>query len=99
MFSTFAAGLFLVATGAIGWDVSYLRGFFQGGRWAAGPIWWQIALGLVLLRLGLHLLRRLEPELGRARQVRTIKHVGHGTTTRAKATESHERLPGREPKT
>jgi hypothetical protein len=60
MFTALAAGGFLVVTGSIGWNVSYLHGFFEGGRWVDGPIWWQIALGVGLLLLGVYWSRRLE---------------------------------------
>lgn len=84
MFSTFAAGAFLLVTGAAGCDVSRRRVFFEGVRWGDGPIWWQVAFGLVLLRIALYLLRRLEPGLTRRTpEVRTLKHVGSGTTAGA----------------
>jgi hypothetical protein len=63
MFSAFAAGLFFLVTGVIGWDIRYLHGLFAGGKWVDAPIWWQIGLGAVFLLLGAFLLRRLEPDL------------------------------------
>jgi hypothetical protein len=92
MFSAFAAGGFLVVTGLIGWDVRYLHGFFQGGRWRDGPIFWQIALGAGLLWLGVRWWRQLG---GSARTFAPptagyqIKNVGHGKT--AGADERQER--------
>ena len=86
MFSAFAAGGFLVVTGLIGWDVRYLHGFFQGGRWRDGPIFWQIALGAGLLWLGVRWWRQLG---GSARTFAPptagyqIKNVGHGKTAGA----------------
>jgi hypothetical protein len=59
MFTAVLVGGFLVVTGAIGWNISYLHGFFQGGKWEDGPIWWQIALGAGALLLGVHWARRL----------------------------------------
>jgi hypothetical protein len=59
MFSAFAAGASLVVTGAIGFDVSYMHGFFEGGRWVDGPVWGQIALGIGFLLLGVYWSRRL----------------------------------------
>jgi hypothetical protein len=86
MFSAFAAGAFLEVTGFIGWDVRSLHGFFQGGRWRDGPIFWQIALGAGLLWLGVHWFR----QLGGSRRTfappnagRQIKNVGHGKTAGA----------------
>ena len=92
MFSAFAVGAFLAVTGFIGWDVRYLHGFFQGGRWRDGPIFWQIALGAGLLWLGVRWSRQLggsahtfdSPTAGYP-----IKNVGHGKT--AGADESQER--------
>ena len=92
MFSAFAAGGFLVVTGLIGWDVRYPHGFFQGGRWRDGPIFWQIALGAGLLWLGVRWWRQLG---GSARTFAPptagyqIKNVGHGKT--AGADERQER--------
>jgi hypothetical protein len=59
MFSAFAFGGFLFVTGAIGLDVSRLRGLFDSARWVDGPIWWQTALGLALILLGVHWFRRI----------------------------------------
>ena len=59
MFSAFAAGASLVVTGSIGFDVSYMHGFFEGGRWVDGPIWGQVALGMGFLLLGAYWSRRL----------------------------------------
>ena len=76
MFSAFAAGAFLVVTGSIGFDVSYMHGFFEGGRWVGGPIWGQIALGVGFLLLGACSSRRLD-EPGQ-------------TSTRASRDQSHD---------
>ena len=54
-----AFGLWLTVAGAIGWDVSHVRGFFQGTRWVGSPIWWQFGLGLALLSLAVFLARRV----------------------------------------
>ncbi len=59
MFSAFAAGAALVVTGSMGFDVSYMHGFFEGGRWAHGPLRGQIALGIGFLLLGAFWSRRL----------------------------------------
>ena len=61
MFSAFAFGLFLTISGLIGWNVSNMHGFFLGGRWEDGPIWWEITLGAGLLWLGVYWSRRLDP--------------------------------------
>jgi hypothetical protein len=36
-----------------------MHGFFEGGRWAGGPIWSQIALGVGFLWLGAYWARHL----------------------------------------
>ena len=59
VFSVGAFGLWLTVAGAIGWDVSHVRGFFQGTKWVDGPIWWQLGLGLGLLSVALVLARRV----------------------------------------
>jgi len=60
VFTSVAAGLFLVVTGVIGWNVSRLHGMFEGGRWQDGPVGWQIGLGIALLLLGAFWSRRVE---------------------------------------
>ena len=37
--SAAAGGLFLTVAGAIGWDLKYSHGWFQGTRWVGGPVW------------------------------------------------------------
>ena len=59
MFSALAAGAFLFVTGSIGFDVRYMHGFFEGGRWVGGPVWGQIGIGAGLLLLGAYWSRRL----------------------------------------
>jgi hypothetical protein len=63
-------GLWLTVAGAIGWDVRYVHGFFQGTRWVAGPIWWQLGTGLALLVLALFLARRVPADATRSPVVR-----------------------------
>jgi hypothetical protein len=86
MFSALAAGAFLVVTGSIGWSVRHMHGFFEGGRWAGGPIWSQIALGLGFLLLGVYWSRHLGESgssSARTHPARIIKRVGSGKTLRA----------------
>jgi hypothetical protein len=86
MFSALAAGAALVVTGSIGFDVSYMHGFFEGGRWGSGPVWGQIALGIGFLLLGAYWSRRLgEPgwTSGRTSRERIVKNLGHGKTSGA----------------
>ena len=86
MFSAVAGGAFLLVTGSIGWSVSQMHGFFQGGRWVDGPIWSQIAFGAGLLALGAYWSRRLgDPEVTPLPDSRNriIKNVGHGKTSGA----------------
>ena len=59
VFTSISAGLFLLVTGTIGFNVSYLRGLFEGGRWEDPPIWWQIAFGAALIALGVYWARRV----------------------------------------
>jgi hypothetical protein len=98
-FSMLLAGAFLFVTGAIGWDVSYLRGFFAGGRWASGPIWWQITLGALLLSIGIRQLRRLEPDLTILRRPPppTVKHAGSGKSAGAAKQRRRRTLHSGEP--
>jgi hypothetical protein len=86
MFSAFAAGTFLLITGLIGWNVRNMRGLFEGGQWADGPIVWQIVLGVGFLLLGGYWSRHLgEPEWNPPSTPREqiIKHVGRGRTSDA----------------
>jgi hypothetical protein len=84
MFSALAAGAFLTVSGAIGYDVRYMHGFFQGGRWVDGRMWWQITLGVGLLLLGAYWSQRLgEPGWRFTRTPRNgmIKNAGRGQTS------------------
>ena len=97
MFSAFAAGAFLVVTGSIGYDVRYLHGFFEGGRWVNRFIWWQVALGVGLLVLARYWFQRLtEPSPTFARPPRhpPLVNVGAGRTARAELTQKRRRLSG-----
>jgi hypothetical protein len=99
MFSALAAGMFLVLSGAAGWDVRGMHGFFHGARWQGGPIWIQIALGLGLLLLGAFWLRRL-PGAGVPRataRVRIVKNAGSGRTRHAAERTERPQLTAREP--
>ena len=58
-YSRMFSGASLVVTGAIGFDVNHMHGFFEGGRWVDGPVWGQIALGTGFLLLGVYWSRRL----------------------------------------
>lgn len=59
VFSFGAAGLLLTVAGAIGWDLTYSRGWFQGTKWVDGPVWWQVGLGTGLLLLAVFWARRV----------------------------------------
>ena len=52
-------GLWLTVAGAIGWDLTYVHGFFRGTKWVDGPVWWQIAVGVPLIALAVFLARRV----------------------------------------
>jgi hypothetical protein len=86
MFSAFAAGLFLTVSGLLGWNVRYMRGWFEGGRWQEGPEWLQVALGAAFLALGVFWARRLDDPVWRRHRPQEspiVKHVGSGRTSRA----------------
>ena len=51
VFSVGFAGLLFFVAGLIGWDLKYSHGWFQGTKWVAGPIWWQVGFGTGLLLL------------------------------------------------
>jgi hypothetical protein len=94
MFGAFAVGLTLLVTGAIGYDVRYMHGFFQGGRWVEAPIAWQIAAGIGLVLLGVYWFRRLGEAGGLSSpdsRHRVIKTIGRGKT--AAAAEQERRTP------
>jgi hypothetical protein len=100
MFSAFAAGASLVVTGSIGFDVSYMHGFFHGGRWVDGPVWGQIALGIGFLLLGGYWSRRLgEPgwTSTRASRDRIVKNAGHGKTSGAEQSQERRSLTSHDP--
>jgi hypothetical protein len=59
-------GLWLTVAGALGWDLSQVRGFFQGTTWVDGPIWWQIGSGVALLAWAVFLARRVPPHATRS---------------------------------
>lgn len=61
VFNAGAGGLLLFVSGVIGWDLSYSRGWFQGTKWADGPIWWQVVIGAALLLLAGVWARRARP--------------------------------------
>jgi hypothetical protein len=62
-------GLWLTVAGAIGWDLSHVRGFFRGTTWVHGPIWWQIGVGVALIALAVFLARRVPPHATRSPMV------------------------------
>ena len=55
--ATAASALFLIA-GIIGFDLSKRSRLFTGTAWTEGVIWWQVAVGLVLVPLAIYLVRR-----------------------------------------
>ena len=59
VFSATAVGLLFLIAGLIGWDLKYSHGWFQGTKWVAGPIWWEVGLGSALLLLAGFWARRL----------------------------------------
>ena len=59
-------GLSLTFAGAIGLDLRQVHGFFQGTKWADGPIWWQIGVGITLLAFAAFLAWRMPPDATRS---------------------------------
>jgi membrane protein implicated in regulation of membrane protease activity len=55
--ATLGAMLFLAA-GVSGYTMNKHDAFVAGTRWTDGPIWWQVAVGLVLLAASVWLWRR-----------------------------------------
>ena len=97
MFSALAAGAYLFISGVIGWNLGTMRGSLQGSRWADGPIWSQIALGVALLLLGTYWSRRLDGPgwtFTRAPRNRIVKNVGSGRTRGADQSQQRRSLTG-----
>ena len=65
VFSVGFGGLLLFIAGVVGWDLKYSHGWFQGIKWVDAPIWWQVALGSVLLLLAGYWARRVPPRVVR----------------------------------
>ena len=65
VFSVGFGGLLLFIAGLIGWDLKYSHGWFQGTKWVDAPIWWQVALGTLLLLLAGYWARRVPPRVVR----------------------------------
>lgn len=63
-------GVWLIVAGAIGGDASHVRDFFLRTTRIAGPIWWQIGLGIALLALAVFLARRVPPDATRSPDLR-----------------------------
>jgi hypothetical protein len=61
VFTLAAVGLLFTVSGAIGWDLSSSHGWFQGARWVAAPVWWQLGLGVACLGLSVFFARRVRP--------------------------------------
>jgi hypothetical protein len=58
-------GLWLTVAGAIGWDLSHVRGFFQATKWIGGPVWWQLGVRSALLAWAVFLAHTV-PQVRRA---------------------------------
>ena len=59
-------GLSLTFAGAIGLDLRHVHGFFEGTKWADGPIWSQIGVGITLLAVAAFLAWRMPPNATRS---------------------------------
>lgn len=51
VFSVAAGGTLFLVCGLIGLDLTHGHGWLQGTRWMDGPVWWEVAAGVVLLLL------------------------------------------------
>jgi hypothetical protein len=82
VFSAGFGGAFLAVTGAIGCDLSGRHGPLESRRWADGPVWVQVVLGICLLLMAIYWTRQIR-ELDRptASPTPTMKNVGRGTTS------------------
>jgi hypothetical protein len=80
VFTALAAGVYLLVTGIIGYDVRNLHGSFDGGKWVAAPVWWQLSLGFALLLLAGFWIRRLPAYRWMTGEVprRIMKNAGSG---------------------
>jgi hypothetical protein len=56
--SATAMALLFLVSGARGYTLSKHDAFVAGTRWTDGPIWWQVAVGAVLLAASIWLWRR-----------------------------------------
>ena len=56
--SATAVALLLIVAGASGFTMNRHDAFVAGTRWAEGPIWWQVAVGVALLGVSAWLWRR-----------------------------------------
>ena len=63
--ATAASALFLIS-GSIGYNLSKRSRFLTGTAWNDGVIWWQVAVGVVLVPLALYLLRRGARDIDRS---------------------------------
>jgi hypothetical protein len=89
VFSAGFGGAFLALTGAVGYDLSGRQAPTDGGRWADGPVWVQLALGIWLLLMAIYWTRRIRRSARPfVSSTPTMKQVGHGTTSGTRRTRS-----------
>jgi hypothetical protein len=55
--ATAASALFLIA-GLIGFNLDKHSSFVAGTAWTGSVIWWEVAVGVILMPLAIYLLRR-----------------------------------------
>jgi hypothetical protein len=97
VFSAGFGGAFLALTGAVGYDLSVRHAPTIGGRWADGPVWVQLALGMWLLLMAIYWARQIRrSERPTVSSTPTMKQVGRGTTSGARRTRS-DATPDSEP--
>lgn len=69
-FTTTATSALFLVSGVIGYNLNKHTRFVAGTAWNDGVLWWEVAVGVVLLPVAIFLLRRgardIDQRLGRA---------------------------------
>ena len=69
-FSTTAASALFLVAGIIGFRLDKHSRFVAGTAWTNGVIWWEVAVGLVLVPLAIYFLRRGVSDIERS-----LRHI------------------------
>jgi len=67
VFSVGFVGLLFLIAGLIGWDLRGSSGWFNGAKWADGPVWSQAVIGAAMVLLAGFWARRVPSRLVSAR--------------------------------